>query len=250
MVEPTRALQWRLAGPRQRLGLTYGAAGNAQAFFGSPIDVSPAVNIVDGEAHTMIMTWESKPVGGDAIARFFVDAEQVGEVETPDERSGITNANGFVIGTDAESASSYCIGSPNNRFFAGAIGELRLYESIEEPRRLHAELLGGPAVTTPTITIDKGTVTVRGLAYSSEPRFEASFRYGTDAELEISTATATAPTNGESDNPPPRAERAARRHFRQHWWHRYGGVRGQRLEDSNARPWSQHVLVDRVYANR
>jgi len=194
-------------GPVNDWGLTYDAAGNAQAFFGSPIEISPAVNVVDGEPHTMIMTWESKAAQGDGIARLYVDGLLVGEVETPAEQSGINNKNGFVIGTDAESVLLCCLGSSVNRFFSGAIGEIRLYDSIEDPQRLHAEVFGAAAFTNPTVTIDDGTVTVNGTVFSADLETTTSFRYSTDPTLETATTTTDAATVGNGDDTTARSAR-------------------------------------------
>ncbi len=180
-------------------GLTYDAAGNAQAFFGSPIELSPVVNIVHGEPHTMIMTWESKAVDGDGIARLYVDGVIAGEVETLGEGAGINNQNGLVIGTDAESVFVCCLGSSTNRFFSGAIGEIRLYDRVEDPQQLHAEVFGGAAVTNPTVTVDDGVVSVTGLAFSADPVATTWFRYGTDPTLETATTTVDADTVDNGD---------------------------------------------------
>lgn len=136
---------WRFPGPingegpggPNDWGLTYNAAGNAQGFFNSRINPSPSVSLIDGQPHTMTLTWQDPSVfPGEGVARLYVDGNLVGSVGPTDGGNGVNNANGFVIGADRE---GILYNFP--RFFSGAIGELRFYDSVEDPEAIHAEVI-------------------------------------------------------------------------------------------------------------
>jgi len=113
--------------------LTYDAAGNAQALFNYEITPAPAVSLIDGQPHTMILTWQDPSAfAGEGVARLYVDGILAGSTTAPDGGDGIVN-NGFVIGSEPELLS---------RFFSGAISELRFYESIQNPAALHSDMTG------------------------------------------------------------------------------------------------------------
>ena len=71
---------WRYPGPinaespgtPKDFGLTIGADGLARAFLSDAIPMSSSVSVIDGQAHTMILTWSDTDVG-DSTARFYVD---------------------------------------------------------------------------------------------------------------------------------------------------------------------------------
>lgn len=184
---------WRYPGPvngespssPNDWGLTYNAAGNAQGFFNGPITPSPAVSLIGGQPHTMILTWQDPTAfPGQGVARLYVDGILVGSVGPTDGGNGVNNANGFVIGSDRE---GILLGGP--RFFSGAIGELRFYDSIEDPATLHAEIFGGAAVTTAATALGVGTATLNGIAYPDALSAVAHFRFGTDPTLTVGTDT-------------------------------------------------------------
>ena len=89
---------WRYPGPingeapgsPNDWGLTYNAAGNAQGFFNNQIDPSPAVSLIDGQPHTMILTWQTP----EKVARLYVDGLLVGSTNTS-TAGGVNNGNGL-----------------------------------------------------------------------------------------------------------------------------------------------------------
>lgn len=104
-------------------GLTYDTAGNAQGFFNETITVTPSVSLINGRPHTMILTWQDPSVfPGEGLARLYVDGVLVGSTTRPQDGGGGIVDAGFVIGANAIAL---------DRFFSGAIGELRFYDSIE-----------------------------------------------------------------------------------------------------------------------
>lgn len=114
-------------------GLTYDAAGNAQSFFNSQISPVSAVSLIDGQIHTMALTWQDPSVFPDGgVARFYVDGVLVGSSVVPDGNDGIVN-DGFVIG-----ATSRLEPSGAYRYFNGAIIELRFYDTVKTPGFLQA----------------------------------------------------------------------------------------------------------------
>jgi hypothetical protein len=129
-------------------GLTYDSAGNANAFFNSAITPSPSVSVINGAAHTMMLTWRSVEGGGDEIARFYVDGVLVGSMGPTDGNSGVTVATDLRFGREKETI---------NRWFRGTIGELRFYETIEDAAALHAEILSNYVAPT-DITLTGGRV--------------------------------------------------------------------------------------------
>lgn len=122
---------WRFPGPLNAeapgspndWGLTYDAAGNARGLFNNGVTPTPAVSLIDGQAHTMMMTWQSS-----SAARFYVDGTLIGS--TGPYSGSIVN-NKFVIGSETEQLL---------RYFSGAIGELRFYDSVEDVAALHSTM--------------------------------------------------------------------------------------------------------------
>ncbi|MCF7734163.1 MAG: LamG domain-containing protein, partial [Akkermansiaceae bacterium] len=135
-------------------GLTYNAAGEAQGFFDYPITPSPAVSVIDGQPHSMILTWQDQTVfPGEGLGRLYVDGVLVGQTPVPTGGGdGIVN-DGFVIGSEPEQLL---------RYFSGAIGELRCYDSIQDPPAVHAQLM--EAFKSFDVTLR----TFPGLGYSLE----------------------------------------------------------------------------------
>lgn len=133
-------------------GLTYDAAGNARAFFNAEITPSPAVSLTNGQPHTMILTWQDPSFfPGQGVARLYVDGILAASTGPTDGGNGIVT-NGFVIG-----ANTIPTHPVYGRFFKGAIGELRFYDSVEDPAALHTNITG-LLVTT---TADSGTGSLR-----------------------------------------------------------------------------------------
>ena len=112
-------------------GLTYTAAGNAGAFFNTPIIPIPSISLIDGRTHSMILTWQDPTATpGQGVARLYVDGVLAGSTGVTDGGNGILY-DGFVIGK--ETASTY-------RCFSGAIGELRFYDTVVDAAMLHSQL--------------------------------------------------------------------------------------------------------------
>jgi hypothetical protein len=177
---------WRYPGPvngeapgwPNDWGLTYSSAGEAQGFFNYQINPSPAVSLIDGLPHTMILTWQTPEL----VARLYVDGVLVGSTNTS-AAGGVNNANGLVFGAEMEGA---ILGFSSPRFFSGAIGELRFYNSIEDPATLHGEMLG--ALTTPATSLAlPGNATLNGAGYPNGVATNAYFTYGTDPTLSTGT---------------------------------------------------------------
>lgn len=181
-------VQGSVPGVRNDWGLTYDSAGFAHGFFGNEVQISLATTLLDRRPHTMAMTWESTSVGGDGIARLYVDGTLIG-ITAPSEGGRIDNGEGFVIGSDAESILICCPGSESNRYFAGAVGEIQLYNTVMDPALLHAEIVGAAPITMTATDLRPNAATLNGLAYTSGGAADVFFRYGTDPALTTDTRT-------------------------------------------------------------
>ncbi|MCE2827062.1 MAG: YDG domain-containing protein [Verrucomicrobium sp.] len=117
-------------------GLTIGADGLAHPFFNDPIPTVPPVSVVDGLVHTMILTWSDTDDQGDGIARFYLDGVLAGVSGVQDNGSGIVN-DLIRFGRERETG---------DRWFRGTIGELRFYETIEDPAAVHGSMAGNPLI--------------------------------------------------------------------------------------------------------
>ncbi|MCX6860643.1 MAG: YDG domain-containing protein, partial [Verrucomicrobia bacterium] len=113
-------------------GLTIGADGLAHAFFNEPIPTFPPISVVDGLVHTLILTWSDPDDQGDGIAQFYVDGVLTGVSGVQDSGSGIVN-DLIRFGRERETG---------DRWFRGTIGELRFYETIENPAEVHSSMTG------------------------------------------------------------------------------------------------------------
>ena len=113
-------------------GLTIGADGLAHAFFNESFPTFTPISVVDGLVHTMILTWSDPNDQGDGVASFYVDGVLAGLYPVPDGGNGIVND--FIrFGRERET---------EDRWFRGTIGELRFYETIENPAEVHSSMTG------------------------------------------------------------------------------------------------------------
>jgi hypothetical protein len=118
-------------------GLTYDAAGDAYGFFNEQISLlSSPTSLINGQVHTMILTWQDPSVYPDGgVANLYIDGVLVGSSIQSDDGSGIANS-GFVIGgtSQLEAPSDY-------RYFNGEVIELRFYDAIMDPAGIHIQML-------------------------------------------------------------------------------------------------------------
>jgi hypothetical protein len=113
-------------------GLTIGADGLAHAFFNISFPTFTPISVVDGLVHTMILTWSDPDNLGDGVASFYVDGVLAGLYPVPDGGNGIVN-DLIRFGRERETV---------DRWFRGTIGELRFYETIENPAEVHSSMTG------------------------------------------------------------------------------------------------------------
>lgn len=112
-------------------GLCVLANGSARGYFN---DYAPtAGSVVDGRLHTLALTWSDPTSGGDSVLRFYVDGLCKGTAGTTDGGSGIVS-NGFAMAANFLGGTGY---------FTGTLGEIRMYDAIENVPALHAELAPG-----------------------------------------------------------------------------------------------------------
>ncbi len=119
------------AGAPNDWGLTLLAQGTPRAFFcGGYVDAADAVPL-DGKPHTVALTWSDVDAAGDGILRFYVDGVFKAQSGVQNGGVGLSNS-GFAIGANAQGGGAR---------FTGTIGQVRLYDSIENIATLHAALV-------------------------------------------------------------------------------------------------------------
>ena len=110
------------------------ANGSMRAFFGRYCLTTTNIYVLDNKPHTTALTWSDTSYGGDGRMRFYVDGILQGTTEVNDYGNGIVN-DGFAIARGQEYPSEL------RGFFQGTIGEVRMYNTIENPVDLHDALV-------------------------------------------------------------------------------------------------------------
>ena len=110
------------------------ANGSPRAFFADEVITATDVYVLDNRPHTSAMTWRDTSDGGDGHMRFYVDGTLIGTTAPQDFEDGIVS-NGFGI------ARGEYYPTETRGFFQGTIGEVRIYDSIEDVATLHETLV-------------------------------------------------------------------------------------------------------------
>ena len=150
---------WRYPGPVNAeapgepndFGLTIGSDGKARAFFNNAIPTAAPVVVTDGLPHTLVLTWSDLDVGN-GIARFYVDGVLQGSLASDGGNGVFRDLMRF--GRERETT---------DRWFRGTLGEVRFYESLEDPAELHRSM-AGPTQLLANPEIDSGSAVGPGPA--------------------------------------------------------------------------------------
>lgn len=110
------------------------ANGSPRAFFGNNVITATNVYVLDNKPHTSALTWSDTADGGDGCMRFYVDGVLQGTTVVNDYGDGVVS-NGFAIARGEYNPVEA------RWYFTGTIGEVRMYDTMEDMAALHDELV-------------------------------------------------------------------------------------------------------------